>query len=282
MKLTPIRSLAILMTWGLGMALCQAALGGAINIPVTATVGGVPNVQIGNINASMSGNGSKANPFEESGDFTFTAPHGQLDNCYDFRWYQIIVDAPEDLLAIPEFKFKDPGGAYTVTPTTPFVDPPAGGYSYQSGDGGADNDPFYENTGPGSFAFPNFSDLHVEGVSSHTEDSPTPEDVFFETYLVVTGGDLDANEFCVLAGYSWNTVLEAGELEFPDPVQITPIQIAHLQTALENSGFSDNYGNPWTVHTDCDLMPCPEPATWLMLALGGAAALVVGRRRRTA
>jgi hypothetical protein len=32
----------------------------------------------------------------------------------------------------------------------------------------------------------------------------------------------------------------------------------------------------------CDLMPCPEPATWLLLALGGVVLLGAARGRRTA
>jgi hypothetical protein len=124
-----------------------------------------------------------------------------------------------------------------------------------------------------------FSAKHTEGVSSSTDDSPGPEDVYFETYLVVTGHDIPANTFCVLAGYSWNTVLEAGELMQPDPVQIGAINVSNLQAALDSSGFSAAYTNEWTVSTDCELDPCPEPATWLLLALGGVFSLAIRRRR---
>jgi hypothetical protein len=282
MQTSAKRWAAIALVFTLSLAFAGHVLAGSIDVNVIATVAGQSNTKIGEITATMGGNGTEGSPFLQTGTFNFTGPWGQLDNCYDFRWFQIITDIPEDLLGIDEFKFQDTDGDYTVSPTLPFVDPPNGGYQYQEADGGADDDPFYENTGPGDYAFPNFSELHTEGVSSSTEDSPGPEDVYFETYLVAIGEGIEENTFCVLAGYSWNTTLEAGELLMPDPVEISPIAVAHLQTALDSSGFTDAYGNAWTVETGCDLNPCPEPATWLLLALGGVVALGVRRRRQLA
>jgi len=222
--------------------------------------------------------------FAQTGTFTFTAPWGQLDDCYDFRWYQIITAAPNAVLTSPDTKFKDKDGNYTVASTVPFVDPPAGGYKYQEADGGADNDPFYENSGNGAYAHPNHSARSTANESVWTDDSPGPEDVYFETYLVVTGGDIGANMFAVLAGYSWNTNLNNdGELTNPDPVEIANFDLATLQTALDNSGFkAADYNNAWTVKAVTNLEECPEPSSIILAVLAGVFTCGMARRRRAA
>ena len=282
----PSRVLASFVAGVIFVAGSAAAWAGPITFDVKTTVGGNANTKIGSITATMAGP-TQANPnapFAETGVFTFTDPWGQLDDCYDFRWYQIITSAPNAVLTSADTKFKDKDGNYTVAPTTPFVDPPAGGYKYQEAGGGADNDPFYENSGNGAYAFPNHSAMSTPNVSSSTEDSPGPVDVYFETYLVVSGGDIGANMFAILAGYSWNTHLDMnGALANPDPVQIANPNLATLQTALNNSGFkAADYNNAWTVKAVTNLEECPEPSSIILAAVAGVVAFGMARRRRAA
>jgi hypothetical protein len=250
-------------------------------LTVNANIAGQAGPQpIGTITATMSYNPAGAG-FVETGSFAFQAPYNTLDNCYQFRWFQIITGIPDAFRTSDDVKFKDASGNYTRTPTVPFVDPPAGGYKYQQANGGADNDPFYENTDPGNYAYPNYSARHVQNVRVFTDDNPGPQDVYFQTYLVVSGGDIGANMFCVLAGYSWNTHLNAGgTLANPDPVQIANIDVKNLNTALGNSGFGAADKNLWTAKIDCTLMPCPEPSSVVLLSIAGVCLGLVYRGRR--
>lgn len=231
---------------------------------------------IGSIKATMTYTdpGKGGDGFVETGTFTMANPWKNLDSCYQFRWYQIITKIPEDIRTDDQVKFKDDKGKYTVSPVVPFVDPPAGGYKYQEKGGGADNDPFYENTGPGKYAYPNYDpSRHTLHENTRTDDNPGPEDVYFETYLVAYHGP--EKEFCVLAGYSWNTHLTDGKVT--DPVQIAAgsFDMGKLNTALQNSGFKD-----WTAMDDCTLSPCPEPSTLMLLGAGVVCIGLKWHRRR--
>lgn len=266
------------------LASCATSFAGSITFDVKTTVFGTANTKIGSTTATMSGPtmANLAAPFVETGAFTFTAPHGQLDNYYDFRWYQIITAAPNAVLSSAQTKFKDSGGNYTVAPAVPFVDPPAGGYKYQEGGGGADNDPFYENSGTAVYAYPNHSAMSVANVSSSTDDYPGPSEVYFETYLVVSGGDIGAKKFGVLAGYTWNTHLNGdGVLVNTSPVQINAFNLPTLQSALNGSGFkAADYNNAWTAVAVTNLIP--EPSAMVLALIAGVSVCGVARRRRAA
>lgn len=284
MRLIRTRNWASCLVAIVALAGSATTFAGSITFDVKTTVFGTPNTKIGSTTATMSGPtmANLAAPFIETGVFTFTAPHGQLDNYYDFRWYQIITAAPNAVLTSAQTKFKDSGGNYTVAPTVPFVDPPAGGYKYQEAGGGADNDPFYENSGNGVYAYPNHSAKSVANTSSSTDDNPGPAEVYFETYLVVAGGDIGANKFGVLAGYSWNTHLNGdGVLVDTSPVQIANFNLPTLQSAMTNSGFkAADYNNLWTAVAVTNLVP--EPSSVVLAMIAGVFACGFARRRRAA
>jgi hypothetical protein len=283
-RVTRLSLIGIVVLAGSVLVSNATSFAGSITFDVKTTVQGTANTKIGGITATMAGPtlGNLGAAFAQTGVFTFTAPQGQLDDYYDFRWYQIITAAPNAVLTSAQTKFKDKDGNYTVAPTVPFVDPPAGGYKYQEGGGGADNDPFYENSGNGAYAFPNHSAMSVANTSSSTEDSPGPAEVYFETYLVVAGGDIGANKFGVLAGYSWNTHLDGdGVLVNTSPVQINAFNLPTLQSALNSSGFkAADYNNAWTAVAVTNLIP--EPSSVVLAMIAGVFACGMARRRRVA
>ena len=245
-----------------------------ITFNVNTTVNGVANTQIGSITANFTYTAPDA--YAETGVFNLNATGAALNSCYQFRWYQIVTSAPAALLKNPQLAFKNPQGVYNQQPVLPFVDPPNGGYKYQQADGGADNQPFYENTDPGNYAYPNYSAKHVQGVSSSTSDNPTPRDVTFQTYLVATGMGIAANTFDVLAGYQWSTALMGMPRNVAAPTQITPINLGPLNTALMNSGFiAAGYNDAWTAVTGVNLQQCPEPSSFFLLLTGVCFGIVV-------
>lgn len=240
------------------VALCSNAVTEAATISVTAKVG-ANEVTIGDIDVTVGIQGSQGN---EQATFTFDDPWGKLDNMCDFRWFQIITS---DDCPVPWDSGKDP--------VFPFVDPPSGGWDYQSGDGGADADPFYENSDPGNYAYPNFSARHEEGVKSWTDDGPglceNPNTkTEWETYLVVTGPGIEKKvgekKFEVLAGYKWSVGRDGtGAAIKTGPTEIANPNTANLDTAMDNSGFAD-----WSALTGTDLSCCiPEPSTFVSFSI---------------
>ena len=216
--------------------------------------------------------------FKEEAAFTLADP--ALDTHCQFRWYQIITDLSESVRTADEFLWGDPAG----TPTKPFVDPPNRGYQYQFNDGGADTSPFYENDDNAKYKDPSYADTHTPHVNSRTADFPSIRDdafVNFETYLTVfdpTGECTPLNTFKVIAGFSWSIMVDADgkrTADGADEITNIPGRLGTLQTALNNSGFSD-----WTASDDIDLTCClPAPGSISPLAALGLLAL---RRRRAA
>jgi hypothetical protein len=218
--------------------------------------------------------------FEHKARFSFNPElgvdvPGPLDNHCQFRWIQIITQDP----AAPPFN----GG---TVPNVPFMDPPRGGYDYQAGNGGADNDPFYENTGPGNFAYPNYAQRRTPGVDVFTDDYPglsPSETVSFETFLCVwdpTGMCGPVSMIKVLTGYSWSVSRNAaGTRSTGGPTLLADLNagVGRINTAITNSGWA---AGAFTAVNDNDLTCCvPVPGSLSMLAIGGMLAV---RRRRAA
>ena len=235
--------------------LATAQISRALPIDVHALFNGDTKL-IGKVNADLTPSSGR---FYEKATFTFLDGWGRLDLLCDFRWYQIITDDTNP----------PPYGQGKV-PSTPYVDPPSGGYDYQQTSGGADNDPFYENSDPGNYAYPNFSAQHVEGKNSWTDDFPglnKNESVTFESYLVVMGKCIGENAFNVLSGFSWGIARDAsGNYSKTDPASIASFDLTELNTAMANSGFA---GTSWKAVTGKDLACCvPEPSSIALLAMG--------------
>lgn len=255
----------------------------ALVIDVKVKVDGAVR-SIGSLAGSVTPSGGG---FEHYGLFTFDPAYSYLDDCYDFRWFQTIWydNCPA------QYKGNDlpPAGV----PSKDAVDPPLDGWDYQrtpannytTGTPGADKSPFYENDDNGNtYAYPNFAARHTEGVDSWTDDFPGICDGYdvktvWNTFLVVTGGNIPANQFGILAGYEWrvgrNNVNDGtgqgtkygstgGTVIFGDA--------ALVNTILAGSGFTT-----WSalLNPDLDLTCIPEPATLVLMA-----SLLLVRRHR--
>jgi hypothetical protein len=294
------RRLWSLLLVSLGMALLPGRAAAAI-IPVTATVNGVANTNIGTINSTI----DDTNDFMRS-VFQLNAANRNLMNdamgC-QFRYVQIVTQDTDP---------NRPRDAAGNLPAIPYVDPPRGGY--QGAGAGADNAPFYENDpGTGPFNYPNYDGSFANPAPAFPANTPVHEEangivravdfptisansaVTFETYIVYVNPELRAmapSLFCVLAGFRWTVTRGAGAAttftETTGNAGITDIRaagggdgaaITRINTAMANSGF--NAGFAWQATTDCNLMPCvPEPSGLALVVIGGG--LTVWRRRRLA
>jgi hypothetical protein len=210
----------------------------------------------------------------------------QLDNAFkylmmdpgcQFRFYQIITgDATKVDFTADAYKW---GAGFANSPTVPFVDPPNGGYKYQSSNGvlqdGGDKAPFYENDDPYvatygylsySSTFPNNPavlpatvnnlPVHAAGAGANQGvvrqwDAPGPANVNFTTYITFTDKILrPLKEFIVLGGFSWTTTAAntvGGEVDIPSP---TKAQIQIADNALRGDGFATLPNDFWLADGD--------------------------------
>lgn len=239
---------------------------------VKAKVNGAANTKIGTLTANVSVDGGSGKNVAE---FKYVNVNNlnKLDDCYEMRWFQFITS-------------DDWPAKYGGVNQTHIVDPPKGGWDYQAADGGADNEPFYENSGNGNYAYPNFKDRRVKYDKSWTDDYPYIGDAnagnkgkktVWQTWLVAR--EIGKNAFCLLLGYEW----EVGVNNTPDKyakfnnwIEPGDANIGTMTTALTNGGFT---AADWPISKDCALTcaAVPEPSSMAALALGGLAML---RRRR--
>lgn len=273
-----------------------AAAAQAIAINVTATVNGVPNTQLGSINATYAGG-------VEEGSFQLdNAQLGLMDDpdC-QFRWFQIVTRDTDNTAGAPTYL------GNMMNNSTPYVDPPKNGWDYQrnpagdytNGTPGADGSPFYENDDDaGNYAFPKYSgNFNVFGGNnnvpvhdantgvSRTQDVPGTSPGFgltFQTFLTFINACAD-HQIIVLAGYEWGLDRAAnGTYTYFGPTAIDMSVDGFsdsLSTALTNGGFG-NDGWSFAVNGYGEnVVCCPEPAS---LALLGAGGIVLVRRRRAA
>jgi hypothetical protein len=251
---------------GVGLVFGAAgALAATININPTVN-GNTEN--IGSIDVTVGLNGTPPVEGKMETAFTFKNPWGTLDTNCDFRWVQFIT---HDDCDVPWNNGMDP--------SFPFIDPPSGGWDYQQSGGGADTDPFYSNSGNGSYHYGNFSDHHEEGVRSFIDDYPAICDgannkTVWETYLVVFG--CEAKKFSVLAGFDWTIGRDnTGDPTSDGPNTIANIDTTRIETAMTNAGFTG-----WDAQTGTDLACClPEPAGFVLVV--GLGVLSTLRRRAT-
>lgn len=268
----------------------------AVFLAVSATVHGVVldvNVKvdgvtrtIGSVSGTVTANGGG---FLHEGVFTFNPTYAYLDDCYDFRWFQTIFydDCPA------KYKGNDlpPAG----TPSKDAVDPPLDGWDYQrtpegnymTGTPGADKSPFYENDDDGkTYKYPSFADRHTERVKSWTDDFPGICDglnvkTVWDTFLVVTGGDIPANQFGILTGYEWRVGRDGNNDGTGNGARYGQVggrvvigDAGLVNTILAGSGFTN-----WSalLNSDLNLTCIPEPAALLLMTMGMGMAI---RRRR--
>ena len=244
--------------------LIASAQGGVITI--SGDVNGTYQA-IGTLTATLAGANETA-VFQLNNNMTWL----MADGTTQFRFYQIITgDATKVNFNAQAYTW---GPGFANNPTVPFVDPPAGGYFYQSSNGvlqnGADNAPFFENNDPYaatygylsySSTFPNNPALlpaTVNNLPVHSAaqgvvrewDAPGPANVNFTTYITFTDKTLlGLNEFLVLGGFSWTTTAPStvgGEADIASP---TKAQIQQADNALAGDGFNTAPNN-WLADGD--------------------------------
>jgi len=226
----------------------------------------------------------------EQGVFQLNAANMNLMNDAAGRQFRFIQKITADSnLADPGAKFNPPN-KNGMSPTLPYIDPPAGGYASQAeksannpsgmttpgpgGGYGADNSPFYENDDDAKYAFPSYAATHNQAKGwSSTFDSPGAEiNLSFETFIVyVDPGLLGNKQFDVLAGYSWTAT--AGTAAFGMNLPINAAELADINKALKSDGFGS-----WTAITGYDIR-IPEPGSVLLLAVG-LGGLLLGKARK--
>jgi hypothetical protein len=276
----------------------------AANIPISANIAGVGNVQIGSLTSTVN-NG--ATPFE-SGLFQLNMTYTSLMNNMagqQFRYVQVITQDDEPA--------KYPNG--TVV-TVPYVDPVSGGYDYQVNAGnkpGADTVPFYENNDGVNYT-PNgwydYSDTYANagiakaagfgGKPVHSDangnvstiDAPglstKGDTTSFTTYITYFDNTLGAaKEFDVLGGFTWTATDPAGTVTYNGGASvgaITSALLLQLDVAMYDSGFNSLAGgvgppgpNDWTAITGYAV---PEPTTLALAGLSGLVSLFVLRRKQ--
>jgi hypothetical protein len=280
----------------------------ATMIAVTATVNGTPNTQIGTLNSNIDNRNADDGKFM-SAVFQLNAANRNLMSdamgC-QFRYVQIITG----------YNGAPVKAADGTVLKVPWVDFPRGGYT---GFGGAeDNAPFYENDdGTGPFPnYPRYSDNFPENpftTAAGFANKPVHEEangivraidvprqpvgvtVTFETYIVYVNPEMRADApamFQVLAGFGWSAAFAADGPSFIETTGnngITDIRTAgggdgaaidRINTALANSGFNGQFA--WQATAQGNLMPCPEPSSLSLLAIGGGGLLLCFRRRKLA
>lgn len=197
-----------------------------------------------------------------SAEFTFRPGFADLDNFFDFHWFQVINH--------DSWPLNDSNGN-PLTP--PYVDPPNGGYQNQP----FDDHPFYWDRN-----LWNNPQVRVEGQFSRIWDYPrAPQkqqqegEVLFKTFLCITDHGQDhfavPNVFGKILGFFWAIGSRdvGGNLvnyvEFRGWLDITR-EKSKIQQAFNNSGFQG-----W------ETVQVPEPSSMLAIAVGLSALL---RRRR--
>jgi PKD domain len=185
-----------------------------LKIPVTAAVipkggGTASNVQIGELRAEALGGNAVGAYFEFDTDYSY------LDNCYDFRWINVVRS---------ESSGGEPQPVVPIIGALPGIDPPVG----SSGD----YLPFYHGQAEWELGSYLGTPIRKEGAFSLFVDSPNGIDkaVVFHTYLVATDsaeGALSPQTVMVLAGFSWrfsNPTFEplAGESRLCGPLAASP------------------------------------------------------------
>lgn len=269
----------------------------ALTQNIFATVNGTSQ-QIGALDSGL--RNSAGNQVEE-GLFQLDNAHKYLmnnDHGCQFRYFQIVYHDPDPI-------------KYLGNPlSAPYTDPPKDGWDYQrtpvnnytTGSPGADQSPFYENddTNATTYKYPKYSGqlttfggqgpfpVHSDaGGYVLTQDVPgygtaamTNTTLDFYTFITFVDNDLRANkQFIILAGYQWGIgrdgtgsyyAIQPTALDLSDELILQP----RVADALFADGFSD-----WTALYQGDVNCVPEPATLLLIAIGGVA---LNRRRRFA
>ncbi len=244
-------------------------------VTVQATVNGDTQT-IGSIAATLM---TSTIGFPEAGTFTFNSEFSILDAKYDFRWVQIVSTDSSPPVVLRDGMFQPL--------ITPYIDPPPGGYAHQASSGGADDEPFYENTGPGDYFYPTFDLRHVEGFKSWTDDIPDLRMtgfVTFRTFLVLSGATLwnaiGEDTFDVLAGYEWTIGRNSTGsrlLGGIHPRSINSKALDEINLAMDQTGFLD-----WLAVTGTELgyAMIPEPSAYRFV-VWGIGLLVFVRRKRS-
>lgn len=265
-----VRHVALLIIAGLAIA-AFSPRAYALSINVNANVSGVGQPQIGTIDVTSSGNNVK-------GKFTFANGYKQLDDCYDFKWVNVINKVGANSALFPNNKY-------------PAIDPQ--GTSVNAGE---DNQPFYYSDAEWTAGKFGSTTIRSEENYSLFTDSPfrqAPNGWTFMTYLVVQDvhvGFFPANSFCVIAGFSWSYAggtdpnTAPGTSTVGSALTIDDNAVANINTAIGNANNNDFAG--WTAMNGfsdgCELQPCPEPGSLLTLGAFCAMAIVGLRRSRSA
>lgn len=254
-------------------AVALSACTSASAFDVKSTVNGAANTKIGTITLNT-GTGTSSNHL--TGKFEFTNPYGSLDQCYEFKWVNIINKVGANSSLFDEY---------------PAIDPQA-----PPKNAAEDTAPFYYNDttewGPGTFGA---ETIRQDGAFSMFSDSPfrvTPNGWTFKTYLVAQMTGSTAKEFCVLSGFSWSYAggtdnqTDPGVSTAGSELSVTQAAIDEINTAMDTAR-GDDVGPTrpmadWVAMKDCNLVCVPEASTLVGIVSYASLGLVLMRRRRAA
>ncbi len=233
--------------------------GGETSIPVSGAVNGQPGTQIGTITADDNngdGSGVEAD-FELSDDFAF------LDNWYNFRWINIVLEqtvngVPVDLDGDGEPDAPIPSSQETVP--LPALDPQpgpcAGCPAFNDGAPYYYTDDEHENCED-----LNGNTICVPGESSSFADDrggfPAGTVIKFRTYLCAeseTDPDISSGTICVLASFDWTYTQDTGAQDIT--ASSSAPDAGPIDTALGQAAPPGFAG--YSTSTSCEFEECPE------------------------
>ena len=250
---------------GAAVAIELPAAGAKLVIPILADVRLSDGTllfdeQVGVLSAQSSGAQNM------TGAFVYDPAWAQLDNCYDFRWINVVVAQYVDGVKV----FDD-----ALVGFIPAIDPAPN----------VDPEPFYYTQAEWDSGLFGPEVISVEGLHSTFRDYPNdwPDQgvvIEFETYLVardLTVGAFAPLSFDVLGGFSWTYHAFADE-SYP----CAPLgkSVSSIAAALANGLVPGHVGYPgypgWTPTAGSELFACPSlhgaPET-VSVSAGGTQAL---------